>query len=430
MTRGDIHNLDGALDNTINKIKESQHIAERDKDLLVRGTSDIPSFLSYMQSKGHSKSRMNRYLRTIFRMLKRCDWEIEEVDKTKVTEYVGELQTDNICKQNGEPYAPSTKREIKKGIRKLYTDYVDNYQGNLNLPEGFEAEEIISFTLTVTREYTDPDKLPGPETVKKLVKNTVRTRDKAYIMLLWSTGGRNGEVLGLKWKDVKFTNDIGKVVFRDTKTGGDHSVPMAEAYPFMYKHRESDPQGHNPEAFVFRSVQQGNQLSSGATNQILKRAKGEADIPEKIKVNPHAFRKGRASYWARQDMNEAWICKHMNWAPGSEIVRHYCRVAQEDVEKGVAESLGLEHGEENAKEKEARILTPSECHECGTINGFDTDNCMNCGETLKTSDLYREAKIKEMKEEIKSEMIEEEVGKSRDDIRGIAEKVVENEVMQ
>jgi len=426
MTQGDIHNRKRTFKRLKTQINDSREITERDKKLLISGTKDTPSFLSYMRNQDLSQSRINRYLRTWKRILEDVEWTIEEVDKSKMTEYIGRLNTDEICKKNGEPFSPSTKREIKKGIRKMYVDYVENIKQSLKLPKDFESDEIINFTLTIDRKFTDPDRLPTPNTVKDLVKNTERIRDKAYIMLLWSTGGRHGEILGLKWKDIRFTNSIGKVVFRDTKTGGDHSVPMGEAYPFLYQHRENDPESKNRDKFVFRGFQTNKQLSSNGGAEIINRVRrSEAtDIPDRIKTNPHAFRKGRTSYWARQGMNESWICKHMNWAPGSQIVRHYCRIAQENVEEGVAQHLGLKH--EKVAEGEEDVLTPSECHECNTINTFQADTCQNCGETLRTSDLYKEAEIRETKEKLKTKMIEEDIGKTEEEIREAAKELIDD----
>jgi integrase len=427
MTQGDIYDQKRRLKNIKTRINTSEDISERDKDILVNGLENCPSLLSHMQTRGHSLSRVNRYLLTAKRLLEHVDWKIEDVDKTKITEYIGELNTGKICKKNGEPYSESTKREKKKGIRKLYADYAEVYKESLNLGQSFDSDDLINFTLTIDRKFTSPERLPTPNTVRKLVKNAERPRDKAYIMLLWSTGGRHSEILGLKWKDIRFTDKIGKVVFKDTKTGEDHSVPMGEAYPFVFQHQQTDSRSGERDAFVFRSTQTETQLSSNGGAEIIKRIreKESVDIPERIKTNPHAFRKGRTSYWARQGKNETWICKYMNWAPGSKSVRHYCRMAREDVDEGVSQHLGLETADNG--EDESKVLTPSECHSCGTINSFETDTCMNCGETLKASDLYKESKIQEMTEEIKSEMIERETGKDREDIRELAEEVIEKQ---
>lgn len=406
MTQGDPHNRKRTLERLKTKVKESSEITDRDKKILIEGTSEFPSFLSYMENQDHSIARINRYLRTWHRILEHVDWSIEEVDKTKLTELVGDLNTGNLAKRNGEKFSQSTRREIKKGIRKMYTDYVEAYSSSLQVKDGFEGEEIINFTLTIDRNFTDSDRLPTPRTVKKLVENMDRTRDKAYTLLLWSTGGRHSEILGLKWRDVSFSNSVGKVTFRDTKTGGDHTVPMGEAYPFMRQLFEEDPRSSEPDTYVFRSTQSDEQFSASGAANIIHNHKPD-DIPDKIKLNPHAFRKGRTSYWARQGKGEAWICKHMNWAQGSAIVRHYCRLAQEDVEQGVAEHLGLQEKRDSKEKDESKILTPSECHECGEVNTFQADICRNCGEALETGELITEWQIEE-----KTNMFMEEIIKS------------------
>lgn len=425
MTNGDPHNRKRTLQRLKSKVKTSEEISSRDKNILVNGTEDFPSFLSYMQNQDHSISRINRYLRTWHRICEHVDWNIEEGDTTKLTELVGDLNTGQLSKRNNEKFSEATRREIKKGIRKMYTDYMEKYAANLEVRDSFEGDEIINFTLTITRKFTDPDRLPTPKTVKSLIENMDRTRDKAYTLLLWSTGGRHSEILGLKWQDISFSNSVGKVTFRDTKTGGDHTVPMGEAYPFMRRLFEEDSRSNEGDTYVFRSTQSDEQFSaSGAANIILNNA--PEDIPDKIKLNPHAFRKGRTSYWARQEKGEAWICQHMNWAQGSAVVRHYCRIAQEDVEQGVAEHLGLQEKQAKSKD-ESKILTPSECHNCKEINTFQADICRSCGEALRTSELITEWEIEEKTNMFMEEIITSETSFDPKQINKKAEEFVKEE---
>ena len=86
MTQGDTHNRKNTFKRVKTQITTSPNISERDKDILVRGTSEAPSFLSYIQNQGLSQSRINRYLRTWKRLCERVDWTIEEVDKRKLTD--------------------------------------------------------------------------------------------------------------------------------------------------------------------------------------------------------------------------------------------------------------------------------------------------------------------------------------------------------
>lgn len=425
MTRGDIHNRKGSLEKLQELIKTNSDITKRDKQILIEGNDSFPSFLTYMQNKNHSNSRIIRYLRTWKKISIHTEWQIEEVSKTKITELIGDLNTDNITKKNGEPYAESTKVEFKKGIRKMYIDFFESYSEELEVEDRFRGDELINFTLTYDKNYTDPEKLPSPFHVKKLIENCDKPRDKAYIMLLWSTGGRHGEVLGLQWQDVSFSGATGTVTFRDTKTGGDHTVPMAEAMPFVRQHMQNDKKSQDPEAFLFRSSQSGEQYSAAGASKILERARKDTDIPAKIKTNPHAFRKGRTVYWIRQGKNEAWICKHMNWVPGSDTVVHYARVAKEDVEQGVAKHLGLE--QESSDREESRVLTPAECHECGEVNGFKADTCRSCGEALSTGDLFRQYQVEEKTNQFMEEIITSETEFDGDQIEEKAQEFVKKE---
>jgi integrase len=422
MTQGDIHNRSRTLERIQNQIETSPDISERDKKLLLEGTSDFPGFLTFLQNDPMSDSRINRYLRTWKRFCKYTDWDIEEVDKTKIAKLVGDLSSDKITKSSGKPFASATKRELKKGIRKMYIDYVETYRNELDVGNDFRGEELINFDLAIDKNYTDSDRLPTPKTVKSLVENANKIRNKAYIMLLWSTGGRNGEILGLKWQDVDFSSKVGKVTFRETKTGGDHQVPMAEAYPFMKQHLENDPKSSEGDAFVFRSVQSDTQLSGAGGANIITRTREDTDIASKIKTNPHAFRKGRTVFWIKEKQNEAWICKHMNWDPGTDVVAHYARVDDEAVENEVSRHLGLE---ENGEREESNMLTPAECHECRTINSFTSDICRSCGEALATGELVEEFEIQETKSELKNKMIEQNIGLDDEELEEEARRLVE-----
>ncbi|MFB6076887.1 MAG: tyrosine-type recombinase/integrase, partial [Candidatus Nanohaloarchaea archaeon] len=312
-----------------------------------------------------------------------------------------------------------TKREYKKAVKKLYSDYLDSKK-----PE-FDGDEFCDFfTLTVSESYTDPDRLPGPKEVRELVKAADRLRDKAFIMTLWSTGGRIGEILGLKWKDVKFRNDIATVVFRDTKTGGNREVPVVSGYLYLRDLKEADARGDEPEAFLFRSLQDDTQLSHNGACNIIQRARKYTGIPERVKTNPHAFRKGRATFLASQGMNQAELCAFGGWVQGSREVAKYIRMGKSDVEASVRRVAGMEP-EDDPEEED---LNPVQCHQCGELNKFEATNCTTCGEVLETAELFNEVQVERAKDALKDRMIKEKVGIDDDRMDELAEQVVEEEM--
>ena len=56
------------------------------------------------------------------------------------------------------------------------------------------------------------------------------------ILLALTTGSRKSEVLGLKWQDVDFDNNL--LHLRDTKNGEDRSIPMSQLVLELLKHLE------------------------------------------------------------------------------------------------------------------------------------------------------------------------------------------------
>ncbi len=406
MANGDIHNRTERIRKTVETIKNCDHIQDHNRETLL-------DFKAYLEAEDLSKDRIARYLYNWYQLLEHVDWPLDEPEKDDLIELVGKINQDEI---RDRELSPHTKHEYKKAIRKFYCHYLESKKNG-----DFDGEQLCDFfTLTVNTTPVDPDRLPTPETVKRLVKNADRTRDKALIMTLWSSAGRIGEVLGLQWKDVKFSEDIAKVRFRDTKTGGSRTVPLREGYLYLKELQEADERSSEPDAYVFRSLTTDKQMSHNAACNIIARAREGTEIPDRIKTNPHAFRKGRATYLASQGMNQAQLCQFGGWAQGSSHVAKYIRMAESDVEQGIRQISGIK----DKQEEEQPDLNPVKCHECRTLNKFEAETCRQCDETLKTSDLFTEMQIQETKEKLKTKMIEEDIGTSEEEIKEAAEELL------
>lgn len=424
MAEGDIHYRTQALRKNEHRIRTLDNVSEDNQQILEE-------FMDYLFNQDLSDSRISRYLYGWYVLSDHIDFDLENPDKKKLTRLVGKINRNKIKEKD---LADQTLREYKKSIRKFYTDFMEYKHPD------FDGEELCDFfTLTVQPSYVDADRLPGPEEVAELVKNADRTRDKALIMTLWSSAGRISEVLGLKWKDVNFKEDIVSVTFRETKTGGNRTVPLAAGYLYLKELHEQDRRSNEPEAFVFRGLKTDKQLTHASACNIIKRAskeivgktdtgkaKYERVIPDRIKINPHAFRKGRATYLASQGMNQAQLCSFGGWVQGSREVAVYVRMAKEDVENGIRKVADMETKDDQDK----RDLHPVPCPACEQLNKFEVENCSSCGETLRMSDLWEKVKVKETKEELKTRMIEEEVGIEDDEVEEMAREMIEEKIKQ
>lgn len=409
MSDGDIHNSARLVKQNAERIQNltEEKISDRNKELLLE-------FKDYLYSQDLSNSRIARYLYTWYRLAPFIDFDLDNPEKKDLVSLVGKINQSEI---KDSEMAEETKKEYKKAVKKFFKDFIDTKVDEI------DGEDLTSFfTLTVKSKYTDPDHLPTPDTVKKLVKRADRIRDKAFLMTLWSTAGRTSEILGLKWKDVKVGDDIATVTFRDTKTGGDRTVPMIAGYLYLRDLKEYDHRGNEPEAFVFRGLRSDEQLSYQGASQIIKRTREKADIAPETKTNPHAFRKGRATYLAAQGMNQAQLCEFGGWVQGSKEVAVYIRMAEKDVEQGIRKIAGFEDNGDSEPEED---LNPVRCHICKKLNKFEADNCKNCGETLETSVLFDEVQIQKTKDKLKTKMIEEDIGMDDEDIRSAARELLD-----
>lgn len=387
MSVGDIHNRNGRIEKTVKSIKESEYISDYNKEQLL-------SFRDFLYSQDLSKDRIARYLYSWYQLLEHIEWELDDPTKDRMIELVGKVNQNKVRDRELSPY---TKMEYKKAIRKFYVDYLESKRNG-----DFDGEKLCDFfSLTVNTDHTDPDRLPTPSTVRELFKHSNRIRDKAFITTLWSSAGRIGEVLGLQWKDVKFDSGIAKVRFRDTKTGGSRTVPLRAGYLYLQQLQEQDPRSSEPEAFLFRGVRTDKQLSHSGASNIIKRARENTDIPSRIKTNPHAFRKGRATYLAKKGMNQAQLCSFGGWAQGSSHVAKYIRMAESDVENSIKKISGMQDHEKEIEED----IDPVKCHKCGELNKFEAETCRSCGEALKTSDLYGKVQVEKRASDFKDELI-------------------------
>ncbi len=406
MSIGDIHNRDGRIKKTVQKLENSTEYSKHNKEVIL-------DFKDFLFSQNLSKDRIARYLYSWHQLLQHVDYKLDEVEKDDLIELVGKINQDKIKDRELSEY---TKMEYKKAVRKMYTDYLESKN-----PE-FDGETLCDFfSLTVNTSHTDPDRLPTPEVVSMLVQNASRIRDKALIMTLWSSAGRIGEVLGLQWKDVKFSNDITKIRFRDTKTGGSRTVPLRAGYLYLKDLQDSDQRSDESDAFVFRNLTNDKQMSHKAACGILKRARSDTNIGARVKTNPHAFRKGRATFLAAQGMNQAQLCEFGGWAQGSSHVAKYIRMAESDVEEGIRQIAGIQE----ADEKFRKDLNPVQCYDCNELNKFEAENCTSCGAVLTTSEMFEQKQIEEATDELVFEIAKSETGFTEDEIEKKAQELVE-----
>jgi len=177
-----------------------------------------------------------------------------------------------------------------------------------------------------------------PDDVMRLIGAAEFLRDRAFISLLASTGGRVGEILHLKFKDVQpIKGDGFQVVFRKPKVKGQgrYSPPIAGAYA---KHLEAwvkaAPARGNLESWLFPSGRDAEKpVSEGTTLALLQGLKAKAGIAKA--VNHHWFRHSRIS-WAfiNREGDLGRICQWFWGKPVTPMANLYSHFSGLETELG------------------------------------------------------------------------------------------------
>jgi len=341
----------------------------------------------YLQVKG--------YLDSFITLAPYINFSLLDPDKKKLKRLVGKLNNSEL---NGKEYSVWTIKEFKKSLRKFY-----------QFQTGEDDPEILDFMTTTIKQadkpMTSPDELPGPEEVKRLVRTRDKARDKALIFFAWDTGGRISEILNVKWKDVRFVDKGAKVKFRVSKSMK-REIPIYECVEHLREWKQESPAPNdNDYVFVNNSNRGGNgqykgkQMSYNAAARVFNKASKEVE-PD-CKTNPHAFRKGRATFLASKGMNAAQLCEYFGWNDFA-TAKTYIRMAKKDLDNAIKEIQGIK-----SKEGEKKVsLRSIKCPNCGATNPGTRDYCQECDQLIsRDKALIREAKQEEVKEEVKTELL-------------------------
>jgi integrase len=405
---GDIHHRESRVERTIQKLKTCEHISDHNRELLL-------DFKDFIQAQDLSLDRTCRYLYSWYQITEVVDFELDNPDKKDMVELVRKIHQDEL-RDDASKYQ---KMEWKKAIRKVYTDWMESRNPD------FDGEELCDFfTLTVEKNNINPEELPKPRHIQKLICAADRTSHKALIAVTWRSMGRISEVLGLQWQDISFKDlkgsEMATVTFRDTKTGGSRTVPMREGYLYLKELQEKDKRSDEPEAFIFRGVRTDEQLSHSGACGIVRRARKKTDIPDKIKTNFHSMRKGKCIYYARQGVDYGTLCALGGWSISSSAVSRYLRIGREGKSSAVKDVYGLDKD----AEEEMKDIAPVRCHNCQELSKFEAETCSGCDTTLKSSEMFKEVQKEKAEVELMESAVEQQTNWDEEEISSEADKIV------
>jgi integrase len=288
---------------------------------------------------------------------------------------------------NTSKYKYWTKRDFKIILKKFYKWLRENEGQNYSK---YEYPDEVKWINTGKKQNKKklPQELLDLDDIKKLAENTNNLRDRGLILLLYESGGRIGEILNIKIKDLE-NDKYGSLITLSGKTGP-RKIRIIASSPAINNWLLEHPNRNNKNAFIFCGIwgkKRGEEISYNTINKLLKETAEKAEINKP--VNPHHFRHSRATKLAK-NFTESQLCEYLGWIQGSKEAATYVHLSGRDMDKAV---LSM-HGIIDRDEEENNRFTTINCPRCKTRNPPGSSFCSNCslGLDLKSVKSFEKTK--------------------------------------
>lgn len=350
MKKLEIYNYERTIKSALNRLKHSK-IGQKNKDAIL-------NFYKDCLPRGLSKARILKYLCTLETISKLYTKAFETSTKNDIAELVRKIEE--------RDYSDWTKHDFKVVIKIFFRwlRKTDDY-----------PDEVKWIKARVKNGHLLPEEILTEDEVKKLVDCATNLRDKAFILVLYESGCRIGEILSLRIRNVQF-DDYGAVLIVSGKTG-DRRVRIIASAPKLAAWIENHPLKENEAPlWVNLSVNNRNEIFSYAASKamLIETAK-KAGI--KKRIYPHLFRHSRATFLANF-LTEAQLKQHFGWVQSSDMASTYVHLSGRDVDNTLLKLQGIKT---ESQEKES-VLKTILCRRCEEKNSPTSKFCMRCGSPL------------------------------------------------
>jgi len=347
----DIYNYGRILERAFAKIEESP-IDKTNKSLILQ-------FLEDCVVQGLSKPRLIKYAHTLLQISRLINKPLSEVRKIDIARVVKEIES--------RDYSDWTKRDYKIVIKRFFKW--------LRKSEGYPGE-VRWIKAKIRNNNMLPEELLTEDEVKKMAETASNPRDRAFILVLYESGCRIGEILSLRIRHVQF-DEYGAQLIVNGKTGSRRVrvlLSQAELASWMNIH----PLRNDLDAPLWITLGTNSRnsiLNYRTACEILKETAKRAGI--KKRIFPHLFRHSRATFLANH-LTEAQMKQYFGWVQGSNMAATYVHLSGRDVDSSLLKLQGIDTPEKT-KEIHLKVVT---CTRCNEKNSPTSKFCMRCGSPL------------------------------------------------
>jgi len=237
-----------------------------------------------------------------------------------------------------------------------------------------------------TRTTITADKLLTEQEVVRLAERAGNYRDKALVLVLYESGCRIGELLGLRIKDITF-DEYGALLSVTGKTGH-RRVRIVASCSELMTWINVHPDSKNRDAPVWvgiGTIGRNEALTYPAARSILLRLAKKTGL--KKRIHPHLFRHSRATELLRKNYSLGKLPSLMGWIPGTKMLNVYSHLNGDDADEEVLRLHGL-----IPDKKIESSLTVRTCARCKERTSTSSRFCRRCGSPLDPRELVMEEK--------------------------------------
>ena len=363
----DIHGFDRRFELVQRKVSRSNPISKRNSEL-------IEKFEQHCFSDGLSKARVVKYMFHLKGLAERLGKDFDAAGKEDIERVVGKIEQSS--------FSPWTKVDYRVTLKKFYKW----------LRGGEEYPPEVRWIKTTLKQKDA--KLPGDllteDEILRLVESATNARDRAFIITLYESTARIGEIGSMRIRDVSFEKGYARLALKGKK--GARRVIVVGSVPYLTKWIEEHPLRDSPGAPLWvnmgRNAKQYKAVGYPALAKILRVAAERSGL--KKRIHPYLLRHSRATFLA-QKLTEAQMDQAFGWEQGSRMPSVYVHLSGRDLDDAL---LGV-YGLKKVKDERSK-LAPKACPRCKESNEADAKFCKRCGLALA----YEEAQERERKQEV------------------------------
>lgn len=224
-----------------------------------------------------------------------------------------------------------------------------------------------------------PSDLLTKDEIKMMVEAADNPMEKAFIMVLYESACRIGEILSLKIKDVT-CDQYGCTIIVNGKTGM-RRIRLIVSSPDLVLWINNHPKKQDRESPLFIQLinnngQYGKELNHVSASSLIKKLAQRVGI--KKHVHPHLFRHSRLTELAK-DFSESELKIIAGWTGSSNMAGVYVHLSGGDIERKMLRKNGLL---DKVDDPEKDTLKPKNCPRCREINPNTARFCYVCGMVL------------------------------------------------